>query len=139
MTPGAPLTGGCACGAVRYRIDAAPGLAFLCRCRECQRMTGTGHAAQFVADRHALRLWGATAEWSRTTDAGQTVTKSFCPACGSPLFTATTRAPDAVMVLAGSLDDPSRFTPERIFYAQEGPAWDHPHIAPQDTPEGSQA
>ena len=39
----APYTGGCACGAVRYRIFDEPMFQPDCQCRDCQRMSGTGH------------------------------------------------------------------------------------------------
>ena len=34
------LTGGCQCGAVRYRLDAAPTGASVCHCRMCQKAGG---------------------------------------------------------------------------------------------------
>ena len=40
--------GGCMCGAIRYELQTEPRLSFLCQCRECQRITGTGHSAEFV-------------------------------------------------------------------------------------------
>jgi hypothetical protein len=32
-----PQPGGCVCGGVRYRLKAAPLLAFACHCHYCQR------------------------------------------------------------------------------------------------------
>ncbi|MGZ0079751.1 GFA family protein [Methylomonas sp. YC3] len=34
-------------GSIRSEIRAAS--VFLCQCRQCQRITGTGHSAEFVA------------------------------------------------------------------------------------------
>jgi hypothetical protein len=40
--------GGCACGAMRYRLTAAPLIVHACHCRDCQRLTG---------DAFALNTW----------------------------------------------------------------------------------
>ena len=39
--PELPLTGGCQCGRVRYRINAVPYVFYLCHCTECQRHTSS--------------------------------------------------------------------------------------------------
>jgi hypothetical protein len=36
--------GGCACGAARYRLTAAPLIVHACHCRDCQRLTGGAFA-----------------------------------------------------------------------------------------------
>ena len=42
------MTGGCACGAVRYECSQAPMFTWKCHCLECQRSTGTGAAVNVV-------------------------------------------------------------------------------------------
>ena len=39
------IEGGCLCGAVRYEANAEPAFAVHCYCRQCQRITGAGHAS----------------------------------------------------------------------------------------------
>jgi hypothetical protein len=39
------LTGGYACGAIRYACTADPLLAVNCHCRDCQRASGSAFAA----------------------------------------------------------------------------------------------
>ena len=57
-------TGGCTCGAVRYRIEAEPVRSFQCQCRDCQRDTGSGHASVMVFPRAAMQVTGESASLS---------------------------------------------------------------------------
>ena len=54
----AKISGGCACGAVRYEIAADPQFQGQCQCRDCQRATGTGHADGLGFPENAVALVG---------------------------------------------------------------------------------
>jgi hypothetical protein len=75
------LTGGCQCGAVRYRIDAAP-VGNICHCRMCQKASGGPFMAfggvpteSFVVTRGALAIF-------QSSDIAE---RGICSACGTPL------------------------------------------------------
>ncbi|MGH7052276.1 MAG: GFA family protein, partial [Stellaceae bacterium] len=62
------LQGGCVCGAVRYRLTAAPLIVHACHCRDCQRLTGAAFALNMwiekscvEADHAALKSFLTTA------------------------------------------------------------------------------
>lgn len=118
------LSGGCACGAVRYTYRGEPGFSFLCQCRRCQRATGSGHAAAFKAERALLSLTGQLASYAAAADSGHQVTHEFCPTCGSPIPSATAQFPDSVAIYAASLDDPALFKPQRVIFRASGQPWD---------------
>lgn len=122
------LSGGCACGAVRYTSSADAKFAFHCQCRDCQFMTGSGHATQFAIDRGDIAFEGELTWWDRKNAAGSTISKGFCGTCGCPVYGVTSRFPDNLMVMVGTLDDPSAVTPGRIFFAEEAQPWDHQSV-----------
>lgn len=75
-------SGGCQCGAVRFRVEGELGRASLCHCRMCQK----AFAAPFGALVSAPR---AKVAWTRGEPArfqsSNTVRRGFCSACGTPL------------------------------------------------------
>jgi hypothetical protein len=121
----AKLTGGCACGAVRYEITGAPDFSFLCQCRRCQRATGTGHAPGFKIERENLSVSGTLTSYQVEADSGYLASHEFCPVCGSPVFSSTERFPSSCSVYAASLDDPSAFEPERVIFHTSAQPWDY--------------
>lgn len=120
-----PLTGGCACGAIRYRITAEPGFSFHCQCRQCQRSSGTGHASLLVVPQASITVEGEPRYFDQAADDGATVSRGFCARCGSPVLGRTTGHPGSVLVAAASLDDPARFRPQRVVFHASAQPWDH--------------
>ncbi len=100
-------TGGCQCGAIRYRIDCELGDASICHCRMCQKAFGSWGAALV-----SVPVLGFT--WTRGAPgifrSSSIVSRGFCPACGTPLF--MQEDGDSNMELAiGTLDDPAAIPP----------------------------
>ena len=100
-------TGGCQCGAVRFRIEGALGRASICHCRMCQKAFG-GFFAPLVSV-EAVR-W--TREEPTRFRSSNHVRRGFCPRCGTPL---TYEAPDGLALAIGAFDDPSAIAPEIQF------------------------
>jgi hypothetical protein len=119
------ITGGCACGAVRYEIAADPVFMLNCHCRDCQRATGSGFAPVFVAPRNAVRIAGELRYFKVTGESGKYVERGFCPVCGSRILGNLERFPDIVGFLAGSLDDPSLHKPMMDIFTSSAHSWDH--------------
>ncbi len=118
-------TGGCACGAIRYEINAEPVFSNHCQCRDCQYKSGTGHGSYLTfAGRAAVKLSGKATQWDMTGDSGNKKTRGFCPTCGSPVSLTFAAMPDLFTIHAASLDDPSRFKPQVVTYTKRGHAWD---------------
>ena len=46
----AMFEGGCACGAVRYRLSSKPMFVNCCHCRDCQRQTGSAFVINAVIE-----------------------------------------------------------------------------------------
>lgn len=122
--PGAPLTGGCACGAIRYSAPGTVRFALRCACRDCQRDSGSGHGVHVALDRAGFAVTGSPRHFDRRADSGNRVRKAFCPDCGCPLWGLADRSPAIVLVAAGSLDDPARIAPRKVIWRASAQPWD---------------
>lgn len=98
------ISGGCQCGAVRFRVDDELGEASICHCRMCQKATG-GLFGPYVG---APELVWTRGERKRFQSSNK-VWRGFCEACGTPL---TFEYGESSVALAiGALDDPAAAQP----------------------------
>jgi len=120
------ISGGCKCGAVRYRGKAADVAAFRCYCRDCQQLTGTGHSEMMPLVASTFKVEGPTTEYQMIGGSGRPTYSSFCPACGSPLTRRSERMKQCVYVHASTLDAPEKYEPARVIYTEAAQNWDLP-------------
>jgi hypothetical protein len=114
-----PLSGGCQCGAVRYRLDAEPTGANVCHCRMCQKASGSPFMA-FAGVPNDRLIW--TRGEAKIFVSSAFAERGFCAECGTPL---TYRMVDTsrTSVTLGSLDDPSAVAPEVQYGIESKCAW----------------
>lgn len=117
------VTGGCACGAVRYTIAAAPIVTRVCWCRLCQYLGAGNGTVNVVFPSDALTLRGALVDYSCVADSGNVMHRRFCAACGTPVTSAGEARPDLVIVRAGTLDDPEVARPAMTIWVSSAPTW----------------
>jgi hypothetical protein len=110
MTDSKATTGGCQCGAVRYRIDGPLGDVGFCYCRMCQKAFGS-FGAPLVSVPEAALTW--TRGTPGTFRSSAIVARGFCAACGTPLFMKEDGDP-TWEIAVGSLDDPSVAAPSHV-------------------------
>ena len=124
-----PITGRCLCGAVTYSADAEPVVQAACYCADCQRQTGNPFSVIVAVPRAALEVQGDTIGSYTTVgeDHGGDTERSFCSACGSPLFSIAAVMPEVAFVKAGSLDDASWVEPSVEAWTSSAQPW-APHF-----------
>ena len=113
------LTGGCQCGAVRYRLEDAPTGANVCHCRMCQKASG-GPFMAFCGLSLDRLVWtrGEPARFASSAVAE----RGFCAECGTPL-TYRILDRDRISVTIGSLDAPSDVAPKIQYGVESKLAW----------------
>ena len=116
--------GGCACGAVRYRMEAKPIIVHCCHCHWCQRETGAAFAlnAMIEADRVTL-LQGDPEMVAIPSNSGKGQNIWRCPNCRIALWSNYAAAGDKLhFIRVGTLDEAHRLPPDiHIFTASKQP------------------
>lgn len=102
-------SGGCQCGAVRFRIDGPLGDASVCHCRMCQKAFGSFYAP-LVSTRSATVTW--TRGKPQAFRSSNYVTRGFCAQCGTPL---SYEGPDGLALAIGAFDHPQSIVPVTQF------------------------
>jgi hypothetical protein len=115
--------GGCACGAVRYRLTSEPLFVHCCHCLNCQRQTGSAFVINVLieADRVAL-LAGEPKRVPVPRSGGKRQQIYRCPTCQVAVFSTYTSA-KVRFVRAGTLDDPSSIEPDVHIYTRSKVPW----------------
>lgn len=98
-------TGGCQCGAVRFRVKGELRDPSICHCRMCQKAFGNFYAPLVTVN-------DGDFDWARGApkyfQSSNHVRRGFCGNCGTPL---TYEAPDGTALAIAAFDHPEEISP----------------------------
>jgi len=117
---GGPLTGGCACGAVRYRVAAGPRDVAYCHCRLCQKTSGAPTLAWASVPIESFAYTEGAPRVYRSSDWGE---RRFCGECGTQLEFRRSRGARSVDITLASLDDPEALRPAYHVWTASRISW----------------
>jgi hypothetical protein len=119
------MPGGCACGAIRYRVTEKPLIVHACHCLDCQRHTGSAFVINLWIERKFVEADVARLETFRmTAGSGEPHDLYYCPDCGIRLWSHYHAAlGDTVLLRAGTLDDPASVTPDVHIFTRSKLPW----------------
>ncbi len=118
------LTGGCACGAVRYSLTTAPMFVHCCHCRDCQRQTGSAFVINALIETDRIEVaHGRPEPVSVPTDSGRPHDIHRCPTCQTALWSDYGARPALRFVRVGTLDDPAALTPDVHIFTRTRLPW----------------
>jgi hypothetical protein len=115
------FTGGCLCGAVRYRASELKGAGY-CHCRMCQRASGApvvawceAPIAAFAWTEGEPKEYRSSPKWFRI----------FCANCGAQLGIRRAEAPIEMEINLATLDHPEDVPPRYHIYTASQLPWLH--------------
>jgi hypothetical protein len=124
------LSGGCACGRVRYECEEVSIVDLICHCRDCQRASGSAYSSMSVVPTDKLTLTRELKYYAIKGDSGGTMHRGFCPECGSPVAARKLETPVITFLQVASLDDPSKFSPTCEIFLSSAQPWHPTHGIP---------
>ena len=118
-----PFSGGCACGSIRYTGKRDPVAMINCHCQDCQLSSGAPFASGVVVMTADLEISGTPKAFAVRASSGGLATRSFCPECGTPLFTQSEANAQFTSIRFPTLDDSSDFKPMLDIYTASAQQW----------------
>jgi adenylate cyclase len=109
-----PITGGCLCGAVRYRVTEPALDTCFCHCRMCQKFSGAPVTVGSTYPSNAVQFTKGEPKYYRSSPFAE---RGFCVNCGSSLTYKPLEPPvtpewaNWILIYTGSLDNPAPNVP----------------------------
>lgn len=125
MSSEPPFDGRCACGGVRYRVNARPMFVHCCHCRSCQRETGSAFALNAMVEaEHVELLEGEVARVDIPSDSGKGQQIVRCPTCQVAVWSHYGADREAVcFVRVGTLEDAAAMPPDIHIFTSSKQPW----------------
>lgn len=120
-----PLTGGCNCRTIRYRMETRPLFVHCCHCRWCQRETGASFALNAMIEADRVTLLGGEPELVDTpSESGRGQLIARCPKCRIAVWSHYAGAGRAIcFVRIGTLDAPDHLPPDIHIFTSSKQPW----------------
>ena len=110
------FTGSCLCGSVNYKSNSDPLVIQNCHCDQCRKATGSVYLTNLFIKEENFEITGEVNNYSHLSDAGNNMTKYFCPNCGSQVFGKNSGRPGIITIRAGTVNEKDIIKPIRNLF-----------------------
>ena len=119
------VDGVCHCGSIRYEAEVDPAKAVICHCTDCQTLSGSAFRTVVLSNEGTFRLLsGEPKVYIKVGGSGNKREQTFCPECGSPIYSATVEDGAKVLSLrVGTLRQRAELVPKDQIWFRSAQAW----------------
>jgi hypothetical protein len=118
------ISGGCHCGRIAYEAEVDPDTVAICHCTDCQTLSGSAFRVVVPAKREKFKLLaGEPKLYVKTAESGRKRVQSFCPECGTPIYSADTANPQAFSLRVGTARERGALVPKMELWCRSALPW----------------
>lgn len=117
------LIGGCACGAVRYRLKTKPMRVHCCHCHVCQKQTGAAFAINAIIETRNIELLKGRPVAVPVPRVHASHDIHRCRKCQVAVWSDYGRRPGLRFVRVATLDEPHTLKPDIHIYTRAKVPW----------------
>jgi hypothetical protein len=118
------IDGGCHCGQVRYEAEIDPETVAICHCTDCQTLSGSAFRTVVPAKKADFKLLGGTPKvYVKTAESGNKRVQAFCPACGTPIYSAAPGDAPVFSIRVGTARQRSELRPRVQLWSRSAQHW----------------
>lgn len=117
------IDGACHCGAIRFSAEVDPAKVMLCRCTDCQVLSGSPYRHVVPAAIESFVLEGEPTRYFKVADSGNRRVQAFCPQCGTPIYSSATEHPEWVSIRLGCVNQRAELRPRAQIWHRSALPW----------------
>jgi hypothetical protein len=119
------VDGGCHCGSIRYEAEVDPAKVVICHCTDCQTLSGSAFRTVVPTNAGTFRLLsGAPKVYVKTGESGNGREQTFCPSCGTPIYSAPVGGGAQVVGLrVGTIRQRDQLMPSDQYWFRSSQPW----------------
>ena len=119
------IDGACHCGQIKYEAEIDPKDVGICHCTDCQTLSGSAFRTFALTREGSFKfVAGEPTIYAKTAESGAERLQSFCPNCGTPIYSTTVgEGPKVHSLRAGTIRQRSELPPRFQIWTQSEQDW----------------
>jgi hypothetical protein len=119
------IDGRCHCGYITYEAEIDPEKVMVCHCADCQTLSGSAfRTVVFTREDSFKLLSGELKIYVKMGESGTERPQSFCPECGTPIYSSTTsEGPKVHVIRVGTTRQRHQLVPKLQLWCRSSQRW----------------
>jgi hypothetical protein len=119
------IDGHCHCGYITYEAEIDPEKVMICHCADCQSLSGSAFRTVVLTREGTFNLLsGELKIYVKTGESGTKRPQSFCPQCGTPIYSSTLgEGPKVYAIRLGTVRQRDQLIPKLQLWFRSSQSW----------------